>query len=243
MKGQLVAGGKWLAGIAAGSVLTYLITTVAAGGRHPVWPYYLFAGMFLIGLAAYFGFSRGIANASPDALSAQPPGPLGLGAAASAGQGATEADDMSLLAPLPPAIPGFTGRESELAALVSRLDPAADKPGVTEIVGLPGVGKSALAVQAGYAVLKRGWYTADRILFIDMHGYDDVRVTADQALSRMLRALGVAVGKIAATADERASQYRSALARITSPALVIADNASSAAEVEPLRPGPGRTGW
>ena len=40
-------------------------------------------------------------------------------------------------------------------------------------------------------------------------------------------------------AEERAALYRSALAQISDPVLIIADNASSEAQVRPLLPGPG----
>src|SRR5713101_5557071 len=64
-----------------------------------------------------------------------------------------------------------------------------------------------------------------------MHGYDEAPVDPGKALDAMLRALGVAAEHISASTDERAGLYRSVLAGISEPVLVIADNASSEAQV------------
>ena len=80
------------------------------------------------------------------------------------------------------------------------------------------------------------------MLFLDLHGYDEQPVQPGQALDALLRALGVPAEHIPPGAEERAGLYRSALAQITDPVLVVADNASSEAQVRPLLPGPGRTG-
>ena len=60
-----------------------------------------------------------------------------------------------------------------------------------------------------------------------------------QALDALLRALGIAAEHIPPGAEARAGLYRSVLAQISEPVLVIADNASSEAQVRPLLPGPG----
>ena len=72
-----------------------------------------------------------------------------------------------------------------------------------------------------------------------LHGYDEAPVQPAQALDALLRALGLPAEHIPPTAEERAWLYRSALAGITDPVLVIADNTSSEAQVRPLLPGPG----
>ncbi|MFE1450935.1 tetratricopeptide repeat protein [Streptomyces olivaceoviridis] len=95
---------------------------------------------------------------------------------------------------LPPPAAGFTGRDEELGRLRAALDPSG--PGgeqavlVTAVSGLGGIGKTALAVQAAYAAREAGWFPGG-VLFVDLHGYDDAPVTADQALQSLLRALGV----------------------------------------------------
>ena len=74
------------------------------------------------------------------------------------------------LAQLPALVAGFTGREAELAQITALLDPAGDSGAVVESVGgLAGVGKTALAVQAGHAARQAGWFGGG-VLFIDLHG-------------------------------------------------------------------------
>ncbi|WP_309550492.1 tetratricopeptide repeat protein [Streptomyces argyrophylli] len=143
---------------------------------------------------------------------------------------------------LPPRAAGFTGRDQELGRLRAALDPSGPVGEqavlVTAVSGLGGIGKTALAVQAAYAAREAGWFPGG-VLFVDLHGYDDAPVTADQALQSLLRALGVEPEHIPATADERAGLYRSVLARREA-VLILADNASSPGQVRPLLPGGGR---
>lgn len=63
------------------------------------------------------------------------------------------------------------------------------------------------------------------MLFVDLHGYDEAPVEPGQALDALLRALGVAAVHILQGVEERAGLYRSVLAEISQPVLVIADNA------------------
>ena len=144
------------------------------------------------------------------------------------------------LAQLPALVAGFTGREAELAEITALLDPAGDAGAVvvSAVAGLAGVGKTALAVQAAHAARQAGWFPGG-VLFLDLHGYDDAPVEPGQALDALLRALGVAAEHIPPGAEERAGLYRSVLAQISDPVLIIADNASSEAQVRPLLPGPG----
>ena len=144
------------------------------------------------------------------------------------------------LAQLPPLASGFTGREAELAQVAGLLDPAAGAGAVvvSAVAGLAGVGKTALAVQAAHAARSSGWF-AGGVLFIDLHGYDSSPVQPGQALDALLRALGIRGEHIPETAEQRAGLYRSVLAQIADPVLVVADNASAEAQVRPLVPGPG----
>jgi tetratricopeptide (TPR) repeat protein len=144
------------------------------------------------------------------------------------------------LAQLPPLATGFTGRAVELARVAGLLGPSGE-PGtvvVSAVAGLAGVGKTTLAVHAADAARKAGWF-AGGVLFIDLHGYDEQLVQPDRALDALLRALGVAGEHIPEGAEQRAGLYRSVLAQVKDPVLVVADNASSEAQVRPLLPGPG----
>jgi tetratricopeptide (TPR) repeat protein len=144
------------------------------------------------------------------------------------------------LAQLPTPVVGFTGRGEELAQITALLDPAggAGTVVVSAVAGLAGVGKSALAIQAGHAARAAGWF-AGGVLFIDLHGYDDAPVEPGQALDALLRALGVPSEHVPPGAEERSGLWRSVLAQISEPLLIIADNASSEMQVRPLLPGIG----
>ncbi|WP_371545779.1 tetratricopeptide repeat protein [Streptomyces sp. NBC_00554] len=147
---------------------------------------------------------------------------------------------------LPARAVGFTGRDSELRALLDAFDPSASGAGpeavvVAAVSGLGGIGKTALAVEAGYEACGKGWFPGG-VLFLDLHGYDEEPVTADRALEALLRALSTELEHVPTGVDARAALYRSALAaraRERGPVLVLADNASSPTQVRPLLPGSG----
>jgi hypothetical protein len=153
---------------------------------------------------------------------------------------ATAAAAPVALAQLPALVAGFTGRGAELAQITALLDPAEDSGAVvvSAVAGLAGIGKTALAVHAGHAAQQAGWFPGG-VLFLNLHGYDDAPVEPGQALDALLRALGVAAEHIPPGTEERAGLYRSVLAQISDPVLIIADNASSEAQVRLLLPGPG----
>ncbi|CAM5578869.1 tetratricopeptide repeat protein [Streptomyces fumanus] len=148
------------------------------------------------------------------------------------------------LASLPPRPGGFAGRDDDTAGLLRALDPNTPDPGtlavlVTAVSGLGGIGKTALAVETAHLACEKGWFPGG-VLFVDLHGYDEEPVTADQALQSLLRALGVPPEHIPARADDRAALYRSVLTRRgkeQGAVLVLADNASSSDQVRPLLPG------
>jgi tetratricopeptide (TPR) repeat protein len=144
------------------------------------------------------------------------------------------------LTQLPPRAAGFTGRDAELAMMRSLLDPAeATGPVlVWAVAGLAGVGKTTLAIQAGHSARECGWFGGG-VLCIDLHGYDDKPVEPMQALDAMLRALGIPDEHIPPSVDSRTALYRSELAKISKPVLVIADNVSSETQVRPLLPSFG----
>jgi tetratricopeptide (TPR) repeat protein len=143
---------------------------------------------------------------------------------------------------LPARAIGFTGRGNELARLLEALGPAASDPEAAVLVaavsGLGGIGKTALAVIAGHEARARGWFPGGA-LFVDLHGYDEVPVTADLALQSLLRAMGIPPEHIPVTGDERAAFYRAVLAD-REPTLILADNASSPGQIRPILPGDAR---
>jgi DNA-binding SARP family transcriptional activator len=137
---------------------------------------------------------------------------------------------------LPAAVPYFTGRTAELAALTSMLGDT----GVTgrtmvisAVAGTAGVGKTATAVYWAHQVADR---FPDGQLYVDLRGYAAGEpMPESDALAGFLRALGEPGQDIPSEADERAARYRSLLSRRK--VLVVLDNAASAEQVRPLLPG------
>ncbi|MDT0307379.1 tetratricopeptide repeat protein [Streptomyces sp. DSM 44917] len=155
---------------------------------------------------------------------------------------------------LPPVPPEFTGRDEDLEGLLALLAPpgrsAGDGdsdgdgdgddpvPSTAVVAGLPGVGKTSLAVAAGHRALEEGWFTGVQV--INLRGYDQSPVQPAQALDALLRSLGVPDAGVPPTPDGRESFYRSRLARLAREGerlLIVLDNASDPAQIRPLLPG------
>lgn len=145
------------------------------------------------------------------------------------------------LSALPAAPAVFTGREDEVAELLGALDPGvgggSESVVISAVSGLGGVGKTALALCVAHAARGRGWFSGGA-LFVDLRGYDEVPVTADQAVLALLRALGVGDADLPPTADEQYARYRGELSS-REPVLILLDNASDPAQIVPLLPGEG----
>ncbi|MFG1641291.1 tetratricopeptide repeat protein [Amycolatopsis sp. NPDC049252] len=136
---------------------------------------------------------------------------------------------------LPPTARLFTGRRSELAGIGSRLLAAAaeDRPGAVWVSGMPGIGKTALAVEAAHRM--RRLYPDGRI-FLSLNGFvPQVRPSEPgEALAALLEALGVPPEQLPGTTGERLALYRSTLAGTRT--LVVLDNAASEDQVRQLIP-------
>ncbi|NDU74533.1 tetratricopeptide repeat protein, partial [Actinomadura sp. DSM 109109] len=135
---------------------------------------------------------------------------------------------------LPRDVPDFTGRETELAAVLA----AARDGRVVAVDGMAGVGKTCLAVHAAHRLA--GEYP-DAQLYIDLHGFTAGRepLGPDPALRALLSALDVPSEKIPQEGgiEPLAACWRSELARRR--AVVVLDNAADADQVRPLLPGAG----
>jgi tetratricopeptide (TPR) repeat protein len=165
------------------------------------------------------------------------------------GSGTTDADDGNAGIPpapmgLPPDVVGFAGRELQLAALLELLDTSAGgrEPAQVAVSGIPGVGKTALAVRAAHEAWARGWFPGG-VLFVELHGYDPPRrVPTMLALERLLRAVGVVRTDLPRSQDERSRLFRSRLVELAAqdrPMLLVIDAAATAAQVVPLLPATG----
>ncbi|HEX6467973.1 MAG TPA: BTAD domain-containing putative transcriptional regulator [Streptosporangiaceae bacterium] len=136
---------------------------------------------------------------------------------------------------LPQDVPGFTGRDDELAQLDGvLLRNGIRTAAIASVAGTAGVGKTALAVHWAHRVRDE---FPDGSLFVDLRGFNPTAQPAqpDEVLERFLRALDVPPAVIPATLDERAALYRTQLSRRRM--LIVLDNAASSGQVRWLLPG------
>lgn len=131
---------------------------------------------------------------------------------------------------LPARPAGFCGRDSELDRLATMPD------AVVVLAGPPGVGKTALALCWAHSVQDR---FPDGTFFADLHGYDPDNPPSEpgDVIDGFLRALGTPPRAIPPSLTQRSAMFRSLLDGRC--ALLILDNAVSAAQVRPLLPGSG----
>lgn len=126
----------------------------------------------------------------------------------------------------------FGGRRAELAALTAAME-SSRGVGVVAIDGIPGVGKSTLAVHWAHTVAHR---FPDGQLFVNLRGHDPSGVPADpgDVLTGFLDALGVPPPDIRADPEDRIDQFRTVTAgrRL----LIVLDNARAVEQVRPLIP-------
>jgi tetratricopeptide (TPR) repeat protein len=140
---------------------------------------------------------------------------------------------------LPPDTAAFTGRSGELDRVKTAVAGAAQAGGmvaVGAIDGMPGVGKTALAVRLAHLLSDR---FPDRQLFMDLHAHTPGQepVQPLDALARLLAAAGVDPRFLPEDVDGRAAMWRDRMAGQR--ALLVLDNAASSAQVVPLLPGGG----
>ncbi|MEU4157780.1 BTAD domain-containing putative transcriptional regulator [Actinoplanes sp. NPDC026670] len=138
-------------------------------------------------------------------------------------------------AQLPPDLPTFAGRGSELAALDALVGAMSrdgrTAPLIVALDGMGGVGKSALAVHAAHRHAAR---FDDGQLYLDLRGDQDDDVLAGDALAALLYALGMPPARMPGTFDARLGAYRSLTAGRRF--LVLLDNVHDPAQVRPLLP-------
>lgn len=98
-----------------------------------------------------------------------------------------------------------------------------------------GIGKTALAVEAAHRARAEGWFPGGT-LFVDLRGYDDNPVTADQAVLALLDALGVRDGELPERIERQYDAYRALLTERQDRILLILDNASDPSQYLPCCP-------
>jgi tetratricopeptide (TPR) repeat protein/transcriptional regulator with XRE-family HTH domain len=129
----------------------------------------------------------------------------------------------------------FTGREAELDQITTVIS-AAEAGGVVAIQainGMPGVGKTALAIHVAHMLREQ---FPDRQLFIDLHAYTPGRepIRPEDALAGLLSAAGVDARHLPGDLDARAGLWRDKMAG--QQLLLVLDNAASSSQVSPLLP-------
>ncbi|PWJ03614.1 hypothetical protein DKG34_31715 [Streptomyces sp. NWU49] len=137
-------------------------------------------------------------------------------------------------AELPPVPPDFTGREQEAARLAEALTGERPGPAVQAVTGMPGVGKTALALVTAHRVAD---HYPDGQIHLDLRGSGPDPLDPVDALGELLRLLGVPAGRTPGTLDERVRAYRTRTAgrRL----LLVLDDAAGERQVRPLLPATG----
>ncbi|WP_026208381.1 AfsR/SARP family transcriptional regulator [Catelliglobosispora koreensis] len=149
--------------------------------------------------------------------------------------------DSSLMAPassaagppssLPRDVPGFAGRTAELAELDAYASQEASRAAAILVTGVPGIGKTALAVHWAHQAAAR---FPDGQLYVSLRGQDTSRaLRPGDAITRLLRQLGRPTDGLS-DEDEAVAAYRIALSgkRV----LVVLDNSLNPEQVRPLLP-------
>jgi len=156
------------------------------------------------------------------------------------GKQAGAASALGIRYALPPDTAAFTGRQAELDRITVAVTKAAGTGGVVAIHaigGMPGVGKTALAVHAAHLLKDR---FPDRQLFLSLHTHTPGQdpVTSEAALAGLLAATGLDARYLPGDLEGRTALWRDRMAR--QQALLVLDNAASSSQVIPLLPGSGR---
>lgn len=127
---------------------------------------------------------------------------------------------------LPRTATHFAARKAESAAIRGA------RGGVVLVHGMPGVGKTALAVHAAHQLASA--YPGGQI-FVDLRAYAaEGALEPAEVLARLLRRAGVVDAALPDSVGERAALWRSELANRR--VLVVLDDAEGIGQVEPLLP-------
>ncbi len=136
--------------------------------------------------------------------------------------------------PEPLEVAEFVGRDDELSLLTTQ---TGDSPAIAVIEGMPGVGKTTLAVRA--ARMLAGQYP-DGLLHLNLHSHDPQSPSLHpaEALRQLLSMLSVPAEQIPKTLDERSALWRAHLSRRR--VVVILDDAAGHDQIRPLLPAAGQ---
>lgn len=143
--------------------------------------------------------------------------------------------------PVPQQLPMATTNFVNQSSVLARLGAAVRSPGAPQVycvVGLPGVGKTAVVVH--WAHLHKDQFPGG-VLYADLRGFDPAGPPAEpgEVLDGFLAALGLAGAVDGGPLDGRVAAYRTATSVRRS--LVVLDNAATVDQVRPLLPGAAGT--
>lgn len=133
---------------------------------------------------------------------------------------------------LPLGVPGFVGRAPLIADLDRFTGPAAGRPNVVVITGMPGIGKTSLARH--WAQRNLGHFPDGQLHLAAGAFGPGAPVDPKEALARFLHALGVPPDRVPEDAEDRRHRFNDLVAgrRI----LVVLDDVASSEQVRPLIP-------
>jgi DNA-binding SARP family transcriptional activator/tetratricopeptide (TPR) repeat protein len=133
---------------------------------------------------------------------------------------------------LPYSIPGFVGRADLLAELDRLAETGPGRPSVVVVTGMPGIGKTALAVH--WSQRNLGLFSAGQ-LFLNCGGFGPgAPVDPKEALARFLHALGVPADRIPEDIDDRRHRFNDLLDGRRM--LILLDDVADSDQARPLIP-------
>ena len=133
---------------------------------------------------------------------------------------------------LPRAVSEFTGRSELIGRLLASLEPPGNaRPATVWLLdGMPGVGKTALAIQLARMLKDR--YPSGQ-LYIDLRGHIDAPpMDTTAAAAELLRQVGYSPMAMPSDEDGRSALWREHLA--DNRCFVVLDNAGNSRQIEPL---------
>ncbi|GIF62190.1 SARP family transcriptional regulator [Asanoa ishikariensis] len=170
-----------------------------------------------------------------DSVDATPPGLAETAeTSAAVSNGAASAVQAVPRSWLPRSPNGFIGRDGVVERLIRHVDEVvhAGESLVWMIDGMPGIGKTTLAVHAARLVKDR---YPDAQLFIDLQGHAEASARKTSVVLRMLLGqLGFPTAALPPGAEGRAALWRDELSRRR--CVVVLDNAASSEQIETLLP-------
>ncbi|MHA7956996.1 tetratricopeptide repeat protein [Streptomyces sp. L500] len=141
------------------------------------------------------------------------------------------------LSGLPPRPGGLAGRAEPLGRVLAALRPrSAEGTGSLAVLGPPGAGKTALALEAAHLAVSRGWFPGG-VLYADLRTHHHGRsATYEELLGSFLRMLGVADGDVPTSRTGLEALLRTRLREQEGAVLVLLDDVGGPELVAPVLP-------